>query len=131
VQVIAALFGLVNGGVLIRGFGDGTWAVLVATLIGRPVGILLGAAAGIGAGLHLPRGMRPRDLFVIAPAAAPAFSFGLFFATAAFPDGPLLTEVKIGAMASGVGALFALGLAMLERSRATDAPDTTRRYKVS
>jgi NhaA family Na+:H+ antiporter len=117
VQVIAALFGLVNGGVLIHGFDDGTWAVLEAAFIGRPVGILLGAVVGIGAGLHLPLGMRRRDLLVIAIAATPAFSFGLFFATAVFPDGPLLTEVKIGMMGSVAGALIALAFARLERSR--------------
>jgi len=118
VQLIAALFGLVNGGVLIRGFDDGTWAVLAATVIGRPVGILFGAAAGIGAGLHLPRGMSRRDLVVVALSAAPAFSFGLFFAAAVFPDGPLLTQIKIGAMGSIGSAVLALAFAKLERSRA-------------
>jgi len=118
VQIIAALFGLVNGGVLLRGLDDGTWAVLAATLIGRPVGILFGAAAGIGAGLHLPRGMHRRDLVTIALAAAPAFSFGLFFAASVFPDGPLLTQVKIGAMGSIGGSLLALAFAKFERLRA-------------
>ena len=117
VQVIAALFGLVNGGVLIHGFDDGTWAVLEAAFIGRPVGILFGAAAGMGAGLHLPLGLRRRDLLLIALAATPSVSFGLFFATAVFPDGPLLTEVKIGMMGSVAGALIALASARLERSR--------------
>ena len=116
VQVIGALFGLVNGGVLIRGFGDGTWAVLAAALIGRPAGILIGAFAALGAGLHLPRGMRRRDLVVIAIAAAPAFTFGLFFATAVFPDGPLLTELKMGTMASVAGSFVALAFARSQRS---------------
>src|SRR5262249_1556280 len=34
VQVIALLFGLVNAGVPLRGFGTGTWAVLIASLAG-------------------------------------------------------------------------------------------------
>ena len=113
VQVISALFGLVNGGVMIHGFGDGTWAILAAALIGRPAGILIGAAAALGVGLHLPRGMRRGDLVVIAIAAAPAFTFGVFFATAVFPDGPLLTEVKLGAMASVAGSLIAFAFAFL------------------
>ena len=45
VQGVAFLFGLVNAGVLLRGFGTGTWAVLTASLVGRPAGIL--AAVGL------------------------------------------------------------------------------------
>ena len=34
------LFGLVNAGVILRGVDTGSWAVLMAALIGRPIGVL-------------------------------------------------------------------------------------------
>ena len=40
-------------------------------------------------------------------------AFGLFFATAVFPDGPLLIETKMGAIATAAGALLALAAARL------------------
>jgi hypothetical protein len=43
-----------------------------------------------------------KDLAVLAPATAASFTFGLFFATAAFPMGPILGELKIGALATGI-----------------------------
>jgi len=43
-------FGLVNAGVLLRGFGTGTWAVLTASLVGRPVGILVAVGIAVAAG---------------------------------------------------------------------------------
>ena len=68
VQVVAFLFGLVNAGVLLRGFDTGTWAVLTASLVGRPVGILAAVGIAVAAGLHVPRGIGWRELIVIAVA---------------------------------------------------------------
>jgi NhaA family Na+:H+ antiporter len=115
VQVVAFLFALVNAGVLLRGFGTGTWAVLTASLIGRPVGILAAVGIAVAAGLHLPRQVGWRDLVVIALAASPGLTFGVFFATAIFPSGPLLIEAKIGAMATVAGVLLSLSAAYLLR----------------
>ncbi len=115
VQVVLFLFGLVNAGVLLKGFDDGTWGALTASLVGRPAGILLAVGMGVAAGFQLPRGVHLRDVVVIALATAPALTFGLFFATAVLPVGPLLTELKIGAMASAGGALLAFGTARLLR----------------
>src|SRR5438045_1692669 len=42
VQVILFFFGLVNAGVMLRGYGTGTWALLAAALVGRPLGALVG-----------------------------------------------------------------------------------------
>jgi NhaA family Na+:H+ antiporter len=115
VQGIAFLFGLVNAGVVLRGFGTGTWAVLTASLVGRPLGILAAVGLALAAGFPLPRHLGWRDLVVMALAASPSLAFGLFFATAVFPDGPLLTETKMGAVATAVGVLVALGAARLLR----------------
>jgi Na+:H+ antiporter, NhaA family len=115
VQVIAFLFGLVNGGVLIRGYGSGTWAMLSAALVGRPFGVLLALGVGVAAGLQLPHRFGWRDAVVIALAASPSFAFGLFFATAVFPVGPLLIQTEMGALATIVGWPLALASARLFR----------------
>jgi len=109
------LFGFVNGGVLIRGFGTGTWAVLTASLAGRPLAMIAAVAAARVAGLELPRDVTWKDVIVIALAASPGLTFGVFFATAVFPDGPLLTEMKMGAIASAAGVVLALAAARLLR----------------
>jgi NhaA family Na+:H+ antiporter len=111
VQVIVFLFALVNAGVSLTGFDDGTWAVLAAGLVGRPLGIVIAAGLAVVAGLDYPVRLGTRDLFVIALAASPSFTFGLFFATAVFPIGPLLTQTKMGAMSTVVGALVAIAVA--------------------
>jgi NhaA family Na+:H+ antiporter len=115
VQVVAFSFGLVNAGVLLRGFDTGTWAVLAASLAGRPLGILAAGGIAVAAGLPLPRQIGWRELIVIALAASPSLTFGLFLATAVFPDGPLLIETKIGAILTAAGVLLALAAARLLR----------------
>jgi hypothetical protein len=52
-----------------------------------------------------------RDLLVVAVATGGVFTFGLFFATAVFPTGPALAQLKLGAVASGVGVPLAFVLA--------------------
>jgi NhaA family Na+:H+ antiporter len=113
VRVALFLFGLVNAGVLIRGSGTGTWAVLIAALIGKPLGILVAVGLAVGAGLHLPRQVGWRDMFVVALTVSIGFTFALFFATAAFPLGPVLNEVKIGALLTIAGGLLAIASAAL------------------
>jgi NhaA family Na+:H+ antiporter len=115
VQGVAFLFGLVNAGVLLRGFGTGTWAVLTASLAGRPVGILAAVGIAVAAGLPLPRHIGWRELIVMALAASPSLAFGLFFAAAVFPDGPLLIETKMGAISTAAGVLVALAAARVLR----------------
>ena len=115
VQVVAFMFGLVNAGVLLRGVDTGTWAVLTASLVGRPAGILAAVGIAVAGGMHLPRHIGWRELVVMALAASPGLTFGVFFATAMFPTGPLLIETKIGAMATAAGALLALAAARLLR----------------
>jgi Na+/H+ antiporter NhaA len=109
------LFGLVNAGVQLQGWDTGTWAVLLATLGGRPLGILLGVAGGLAAGLHLSARIGWRELLVVAFAASIGFAFSLLVATQAFDIGPVLGQVKIGALFSLVGAVVALVLAAVLR----------------
>jgi NhaA family Na+:H+ antiporter len=115
VQVVAFLFGLVNGGVLMGGSGSGTWAVLAAALVGRPVGILLAAGLAVAAGLQMPGRLGWREVTVIAFAASSGFTFALFFAAAVVPVGPTLIQIKMGALATGAGTLLAFAAAGLLR----------------
>ena len=119
VQAVLFLFGLVNGGVLLYGFGEATWqatwAVLASALVGRPVGILLAIALGLAAGLRLPHRLDWREVIVIAFAAASGFTFALFFAAAVVPVGPILIQTKTGALMTATGALLALAAARVLR----------------
>ena len=113
VQVILLFFGLVNGGVVMAGEMPGAWAVLTAALIGRPVGILVSVAVAMAAGLRLPARLEWRELIVVSLAASAGFTFALFFATSVMPPGPLLSELKLGSLATAVGAVVALTAARL------------------
>lgn len=115
VQVILFLFGLVNAGVILRGYGTGTWATLSAALVGRPVGILLAVGVAVALGLRLPRRVGWRELTVISMATSCGFTFALFVATGIVPMGPILAELKLGALATVVAAFLTLGLARLLR----------------
>ena len=113
VQLVLLFFGLVNGGVVLTGEMPGAWAVLTAALIGRPIGILASVALAMAAGLRLPAHLRWRELIVVSLAASAGFTFALFFATSVMPPGPLLGELKLGALVTAVGALVALAAARL------------------
>jgi len=115
VQVVLFFFGLVNAGVLLSGYGTGTWALLAGSLLGKPLGLLAGTALAVALGLHLPRGLHWRDLAVVATATTGGFAFALFFATAVMPLGPIQTELKIGAILSGVGVPLTFAMARVWR----------------
>jgi Na+:H+ antiporter, NhaA family len=106
VEVVLFAFGLANAGVPFSAVGSGTWIVLAAILIGKPLGIGLSTWVGQLLSLQIHRGIGPRDVLVAGAVAAIGFTVALFFATAAFPPGPLLEETKMG-------ALFSLGAAPL------------------
>jgi NhaA family Na+:H+ antiporter len=114
-QGILFLFGLVNGGVLLRGYDTGTWALLLAALVGRPLGILTAVGAAVAAGWRLPRGLGWRQLLVAALASSSGFTFALFFATGILSTGPLLAQLTIGALGTAAGSLLAIGAARLFR----------------
>jgi NhaA family Na+:H+ antiporter len=124
-QVVLFLFGAVNAGVILRGVDTGTWAVMAASLIGRPLGILGGAALGLALGLRLPAGLRWRELIVIALATSSGFTFALFAATSLLPPGAVLTQIKLGALATALGAVVTYLAARLLRVGRFVRPVTT------
>jgi Na+:H+ antiporter, NhaA family len=117
VQVVLLLFGFANAGVPFAQIGPGTYYVLVALLLGKPIGILLFSGAALLAGARLPRGLRSVDLFTLGVAASIGFTVSLFFATAAFSEGPALAETKMGALLSFVAAPLALVTSLILRGR--------------
>lgn len=133
VEGILFLFALINAGVPLGSTGVGTWVVLGAILVGKPLGITLSSILATAGGLHLPKGVDRRDLVVVGVTAAIGFTVALFFATAAFPAGTTLQETKLGALFSLSAAALAPVLAWLTRSgrftgvtvqRRRDANDT-------
>ena len=118
VQFVLLLFGLANAGVPFEQVGPGTYFVLAALLIGKPIGILLFSGAASLVGASLPQGLHVRDLVVVGIAAAIGFTVSLFFATAAFPAGAALAETKMGALLSFSAAPLALIASRLLRGRA-------------
>ncbi len=120
VQVVLLLFGLTNAGVPFEQIGNGTYFVLVALLLGKPLGIVVFAYGAGLAGTRLPAGLRLADLVVVGLAAAIGFTVALFFATAAFPAGSLLDETKMGALLSFGAAPMALLASRLFRQPTRD-----------
>jgi NhaA family Na+:H+ antiporter len=112
-QLALFLFGLVNAGVILRQFDTGTWAVVTAALIGRPLGIVGAVALGVAMGLRLPRRMTWYDVAVVALATTSGFTFALFLATAALPIGAVADQVKLGALLTAAGAVTTIWVAWM------------------
>ena len=118
VQIVLLLFGLANAGVPFEQIGNGTYYVLAALLLGKPLGIIAFSYGARLAGGRLPEGLTLSEMVVVGIAAAIGFTVALFFATAAFPAGPLLAETKMGALLSFAAAPAALmGSRLLRRRR--------------
>jgi NhaA family Na+:H+ antiporter len=107
VQFVLLLFGLANAGVLFQEIGPGTYYVLAALLVGKPLGIVAFALGATLLGLPLPDRLSIRDLVVVGMTAAIGFTVALFFATAAFPPGVDLAQAKMGALLSFAAAPLA------------------------
>jgi NhaA family Na+:H+ antiporter len=106
-EIVLFLFGLVNAGVPFGEIGPGTSIVLAALLVGKPVGISIATQLGRAFGATLPASVTTRDVIVIGCTAGIGFTVALFFCTAAFPDGPLLDQTKMGALLSFSAAFVA------------------------
>ena len=118
VQFVLLLFGFANAGVPFGQIGAGTYYVLAALLLGKPIGILAFSSGARLLGARLPSGLQPGDLCVVGIAASIGFTVSLFFATAAFPEGSALSQTKMGALLSFLAAPLALGISWITRDRA-------------
>jgi NhaA family Na+:H+ antiporter len=110
-QLALFFFGLVNAGVPINGLELATWALPLAALAGKPLGLAAAVAFALAMGLRLPARIGWRDLAVIGFVSGIGFTMALFFATSTMAPGQMLTETKMGALLSLVGAAMAYGAA--------------------
>ena len=110
VQFVLLLFGLVNAGVQFGVIRSATWIVVLALLLGKPLGIVTATVLSIKAGLRAPGGLTTTHTLVVGVTAAIGFTVALFFATAAFEAGPVLDEVKMGCLFSFIAAPCAIVL---------------------
>ena len=114
VEGVLLMFGLVNAGVPFHGLEEGMWSIPIAALA-RPIGIIAAAGVAIAAGLHFPRRVGWRELVVVGCTASIGLVFALFFAAAVMPLGPLLLEMKMGALLTVAGSGLAFAAARLLR----------------
>jgi NhaA family Na+:H+ antiporter len=112
-QIALGLFGLVAAGVPLKVLDWGTLSLPLSVLIGKPIGLLAGVAIARASGLHLPAGIRWRELIVLGFISSVGFTFALFFATASLGPGPTLSAIKMGALVSAAGVFVAFGAARL------------------
>jgi NhaA family Na+:H+ antiporter len=112
-QIALFFFGLVNAGVPLRALEPGTWGLPIAVLVGKPIGVILGAALATAGGLHLPNHVGWRELIVGGIIAAIGFSVGLFFCAALLPPGQVLLEIRMGALLTLAAAPLAIIAAIL------------------
>ena len=112
-QVAVFLFGLVNAGVMLGHVDTGTWAVLAAAVLGRPVGVIAAVGFALIAGLKLPRQMRWPDVVVAALATTSGFTFALFLGTASLPMGAVAQQITVGALLTFTGALLTIWVAWM------------------
>jgi NhaA family Na+:H+ antiporter len=117
VQAVLLLFGFANAGVPLAQIGPGTYYVLVGLLLGKPLGILFFSRVAVLAGARLPRDLHTADVLTVSIAASIGFTVSLFFATAAFSEGPALAETKMGALLSFVAAPLAFAASRVLRGR--------------
>jgi Na+:H+ antiporter, NhaA family len=115
VQFALLFFGLVNAGVPFRSLEAGTWGVPIAVILGKPIGIVIGAAGALAIGLHLPERLSWRDLTVVGLVAAIGFSIGLYVAAELLPPGQLRSETEMGVLLCLFAAPLALVAAKLLR----------------
>jgi NhaA family Na+:H+ antiporter len=119
VQIVLFLFGLANAGVPLSSVGAVTWMVAGSLIVGKPIGVLLLTAIAVAAGLKRPGGLTYADAAIAGITAGIGFTVALFFATAAFPPGPILDEAKMGALISFIAGPLAIAAGRLARSTGT------------
>lgn len=113
VQIVLMFFGLVNAGVSFSSVGAGTWIVVTALVVGKPLGITLFTWLAERLGFQRATGLTWRDVVTLGTIAGIGFTVALFFATAAFAPGTLLDQVKMGALLSFIAAPIGVGMGML------------------
>jgi NhaA family Na+:H+ antiporter len=105
------LFALANAGVVLDGVDVGETSlsvlagVMVALVVGKPIGILLGSWLAVRTGLsRLPPGVTWLGLLVVGALAGIGFTMSIFIAMLAFDDSNLLGAAKLGILLASLVA---------------------------
>lgn len=116
---IMPVFALANAGVSLVGFGleaaaqPVTAGVALGLLLGKPIGIALGAWLAVAAGAaRLPEGATWAQVAGIGAVAGIGFTMSLLVGVLAFGPGPLMDQVRLGVLL-GSAASALIGTALL------------------
>ncbi|MCA9605912.1 MAG: Na+/H+ antiporter NhaA [Myxococcales bacterium] len=120
-------FGLANAGVVASDVGHASWAVLMALVVGKTLGIFSASISAHYAGFPLPHGMNARSLLVAGLTASLGLTVALFVAGVAFTDPALVGAAKMGALLSAGAAPVVMFLARVLRVRGTEPMPEPRR----
>jgi Na+:H+ antiporter, NhaA family len=107
-QAALFFFGLVNAGVTSGSLEQGTWALPISVVVGKPIGVTLAALLATFFGLHLPHRLGWRDLMIIGLSSAIGFSVGLFFSFGLLFPGQLRSEINMGVLLTIAGLPMAV-----------------------
>jgi Na+/H+ antiporter NhaA len=115
-RFVVPLFALANAGLHVDGAlltaaftSPITWGIILAYVVGKPLGIIL--AAGVAANRHAPLSLGARELRATALTAGIGFTVALLIASRAFA-GIELDEAKLGILATAVIAPLLATLAL-------------------
>ena len=106
-------------------------ALPIATLVGRPIGVFAGAIVAARIGLRPTLRIGLRELVVIGIIASTGLTMALFFASAVIATGPLLQQMRVGALLTSLGApigaaaAWALGVGRFHHRRRTVQAEAT------
>lgn len=117
IAAILFLFGLTSGGIDLQAFAPTSLTVLAAFWVGKPLGVLLGAACAARLlRFALPQGVRPVDLVLVALISGMGFTVPVLTISTALPGGGMQEAARLGlAISLGIGALALLVGPMLCR----------------
>ena len=129
---IMPIFALANAGVNLSGLsfaGSGaqvTTAVIVALLLGKPIGVVVASVLALRAKLAvLPAGVGTRHLLLLGVVAGIGFTMSLFIAQLAFANETLLGAAKLGVLLASALALsvgLILGRVLLPSAPSKHSP---------
>ena len=115
-------FAFVNAGVALEGVGPLSWLILLSLVLGKTVGVTLFGWLAVHLGFPLPERMGLGALLMAGFVAALGLTVALFVAGAAFTDGALLGQAKMGALFSGFVGLVAIAIGRLAGFGRSDPP---------
>lgn len=97
-------------------------AIIVALVVGKPLGIMLTAWASTHwGGLAMPRGLRVRDLFPAACACGIGFTVSFLIASLAYANAELSAESRFGVLVASLIAAAVSGVLLSRQSKRYEA----------